>query len=114
MPTYTYYCNKCEEKFEIFFYIADYQSCPKCILCKSKQTERSYQDDISSVSASVKKHDSELKTLGDIADRNRDKLSNDHKAYLHNQHNSYKHIESDKKLPSGMSRIKKPPKTKWT
>jgi hypothetical protein len=63
--------------------------------------------------ASVKKSDSELKTIGDLARRNSDKFSDDEKTHLYNKHNSYKYEESTKQLPSGMSRLKKPKKTKW-
>jgi putative FmdB family regulatory protein len=113
MPTYTYICNSCSKKFELFFYIKDYIASPKCSLCNSKQTERSYADDVSSIQGSIKKHDSELKTIGDLANRNRDRLSDDQKQTLYSKHNSYKST-NDNVLPKGMNRIKKPPKTKWT
>lgn len=114
MPTYTYICNKCNNKFELFFNIADYLEHPKC-KCGSQKTNRSYEDDMTTISSSVKKADSELKTVGDLANRNRDRMSEDHKHSLYMKHNSYKEQESIKDLPSGMSRIKKPKeKIKWT
>lgn len=113
MPTYSYYCNNCEKDFELFFYIKDYQDQPKCNLCKSNQTYRQYAKDISTQAASVKKSDSELKTLGDLANRNRDKLTEDQKQSLHDKHNSYKEQSSTKELPTGMTRLKKQPKSKW-
>jgi putative FmdB family regulatory protein len=113
MPTYTYCCSKCSEKFELFFYIKDYIESPQCPYCKDSLAERSYIDDVSSVQNSVIKHDSELKTVGDLANRNRDRMSNDQKQSLYNRHNSYKDTQQ-KPLPQGMHRIKKPPKTKWT
>lgn len=114
MPTYTYYCDDCKKRFECFFYIKDYNPSPKCLLCKSKKTSRSYIDDITTIASSVKKSDSELKTLGDLANRNRDRLSNDQKNNLFQKHNAYKETESTKELPKGMSRIKKPKqKIKW-
>lgn len=63
------------------------------------------------ISSCIKKHDSELKTIGDLANRNNDKFSEDKKASLRNKHNEYKEDTSyQKELPSGMSRIKKPRK----
>lgn len=113
MPTYTYCCNQCKKKFELFFYIKDYIPTPTCLFCSSKETERSYHDDIGSVQGSIIKHDSELKTVGDLANRNRDRMSSDQKQELHNKHNSYKD-QAVKPLPKGMNRISKGPKPKWT
>lgn len=112
MPTYTYLCNKCNKKFELFFYIKDYQPNPVCSLCSSKKTERSYADDVVSVQGSIIKHDSELKTIGDLANRNRDKMSKDQKQELYSKHNSYKD-QPMKPLPKGMTRVPKGPKIKW-
>jgi len=115
MPTYTYLCNKCNKNFELFSYIKNYTENPKCTYCNSnKNTHRSYVDDVLTQSASVKKADSELKTLGDLAKRNTDRLSSDEKTHLYIKHNSYKeNAPEDKPLPTGMSRLKKPPKIKW-
>lgn len=113
MPTYTYLCDSCSKKFELFFSIRDYLPSPCCTFCKSKSTNRSYIDDISSVQGSVIKSDSDLKTVGDLANRNRDRMSNDQKSELYTKHNSYKE-QNTKPLPKGMNRIPKPPKTKWT
>jgi putative FmdB family regulatory protein len=115
MPTYTYICNKCEKKFELFASFSDYKEHPKCQHCSAKNTDRSYEDDVINVSCSIKKHSSELKTLGDLANRNRDSLSDDQRMSLHEKHNSYKDPEEIANLPKGMSQIKKPKtKTKWT
>lgn len=113
MPTYTYFCDKCSKDFELFFYIKDYDPNPKCLFCKSKETNRLYSADISSQYASVKKSDNELKTIGDIAMRNSERMSEDEKTHLYIKHNSYKEDISQKQLPSGMSRVKKQPKIKW-
>ena len=113
MPTYSYTCSKCKNDFELFFFIKDYQEHPKCCNCNSDKTHRLYMNDISTQIASVKKSDSELKTIGDLANRNRDRMSEDEKTSLHKKHNSYKETPSDKPLPKGMSRMKKGPKTIW-
>lgn len=114
MPTYSYLCEQCDHHFELFFYIKDYQEHPKCEKCSSLETIRRYTDDVSTQSASVRKSDSELKTVGDLANRNRDRLSDDEKAYLNKKHNEYKETENLKPLPKGMSRIPKGKKIKWT
>jgi putative FmdB family regulatory protein len=114
MPTYSYSCNKCNKSFELFFYIKDYIQQPKCPLCSSKQTNRCYIEDVSTLSSSVKKADSELSNLGDLANRNRDRMSDDQKQFLFQKHNEYREDKSSTDLPSGMSRMKKQPKIKWT
>jgi putative FmdB family regulatory protein len=114
MPTYSYICEKCKSNFELFFYIKDYTEKPSCPKCLSNQTLRNYLEDILTQNTSIKQLDSELKTLGDLANRNRDRLSEDEKISLHKKHNNYKENKPDKPLPKGMSRIKKEPKTKWT
>lgn len=114
MPSYSYTCLNCNCCFELFAYIKDYDPNPKCSSCNSKKTERNYITDLQTINASVKKSDSELRTIGDLANRNRDKLSEDQKLELHNKHNSYKEQQSDKPLPKGMTRLKKQPKIKWT
>lgn len=115
MPTYSYSCTKCNTNFELFFYIKDYIEKPKCSRCNCQNTFRRYADDVLTQSATIKKSDTELKTIGDLAKRNSDKLSDDEKIHLHNKHNSYKYDGEISNLPSGMSRVKKPPKpAKWT
>ena len=113
MPTYSYSCNKCNKDFELFLSMKDYIEQPRCPSCNSVKTCRRYIDDVSTLNASVKKADSELKTLGDIANRNRDRMSDDQKQALSEKHNAYRDNEILKDLPAGMSRMKKQPKTKW-
>ena len=115
MPTYTYKCDKCNSKFELFSSIANYIEHPSCPSCAMQRTARSYEDDLIGLACSVKKHSSELKTIGDLANRNRDLLSGDEKISLYEKHNSYKDKNEPLNLPKGMSEIKKPKtKTKWT
>lgn len=114
MPTYTYFCKTCTSSFDLFASIRDYKEKAKCPHCEEICT-RDYHEDMLTLSSSVKKSDSELATLGDIANRNRDRLSDDEKVALHHKHNSYKEGFSKNDLPKGMSRMKKPKKKiKWT
>jgi len=114
MPTYTYYCEKCKKSFELFSSIREYDPEPTCLLCKKTKAHRDYIVDVATQSASVKKSDNELKTIGDLAMRNSERMSNDQKTDLYIKHNSYKEEKTETKpLPKGMSRIKKPPKPKW-
>jgi hypothetical protein len=71
-------------------------------------------DDVLSQSTSIRKSDSELNTIGDLAKRNSDRMSEDEKIHLYQKHNSYKFEHGTKELPTGMNRIKKPPKPKWS
>lgn len=114
MPTYSYICDDCSHNFEMFFHIKDYVERPKCSRCQSKNTGRRYIDDVLTQSSSIKKADSELKTIGDLAKRNSDRMSEDEKIHLYQKHNSYKHDEGTKDLPTGMNRVKKPTKPKWS
>ena len=115
MPTYTFCCDKCKHKFELFFTIRSYkdkQVCAKCGLTAS----RSYEDDLGSINTSVKLADCEVKTLDHLAKRNNERFSEDQKHHLYVKHNSYKEgFDKTKSLPTGMSRIDRPKsKTKWT
>jgi len=113
MPTYSYFCEHCNKEFELFFYIKDYQPTPKCCECKKKAI-RQYVKDVSTLNASVRKADNELKTIGDLAKRNSERMSSDEKTHLYMKHNSYKEDKIEEKpLPQGMSRIKKGSKTIW-
>ena len=105
MPCYTFKCVDCEYKFEIICSYSDYTDEQKCSKCLSINTARCYRDDLSNLGASVKLADSELKTIGDLAKRNSERFSNDHKESLRIKHNSYKQI-GDKSLPPGMERMR--------
>ena len=116
MPLYSYICNACDGFFEIVCSYADYDKNKdkvKCPACQSKKVERDIND-VASLNTSVKKSDNELKTIGDLARRNTDKMSEDQKASLYAKHNSYKEQPNNKPLPKGMSRMKRTKnKTKW-
>lgn len=113
MPTYSYHCEKCDHSFELFSTIKNYNPSPKCINCESVDTHRLYIKDVITQSTAVKKSDSELKTIGDLALRNSERMSEDQKTDLYIKHNSYKYEDNMKELPSGMNRVKKPERPKW-
>jgi len=113
MPTYTFFCEKCEKVFELVCSIREYTDKPVCEFCKSKNVIRRYIEDLSTLNTSIKKNDSELKTLGDLANRNRDRLSDDEKIHLYNRHNEYKEETPKTELPKNMTRMKKTKGTKW-
>lgn len=112
MPEYSYICSKCNNKFSLISSINKYKEHPACDKCGS-ECSRNYSIDLITLNASVKKSDSELKTIGDLAKRNSDRMSDDQKNALYMKHNSYKDESDLKPLPSGMSRVKKGPKIKW-
>lgn len=113
MPEYSFGCEKCGCKFSVVMSIQKYTSKQKCTECGSLQTSRLYSEDLASLATSIKKSDNELKTIGDLARRNSERMSDDQKISLYQKHNAYKEEPSKKELPKGMSRIKKPPKPKW-
>jgi hypothetical protein len=77
-------------------------------------SHRLYIEDVATQNLSVKKGDSELKTIGDLAQRNTERMSEDHKHYLQQKHNDYKINKEDTPLPKNMYRPTKTKKTKWT
>lgn len=113
MPIYSYKCDKCNHIFELFFNISSYVEHPRCVKCNATNANREYVLDASTQVSFVKKSDSELKTIGDLAMRNTERMSDDEKSSLYMKHNSYKDEQDLKPLPSGMSRVKKQPKTIW-
>lgn len=112
MPEYSYICAHCNNSFSLFFTIDLYEPNPRCNKCKH-QCCRDYETDLVTLNTSVKKSDCELKTIGDLAKRNSDRMSDDQKHALYMKHNSYKDEKDLKPLPSGMSRVKKGQKIKW-
>lgn len=114
MPKYSFLCESCGKSFHIDCSIKDYCDTKiVCAHCNSDNISRDFQSDISSSYFSIKKHDSELKTIGDLANRNSERFSEDKKNYLFNKHNEYRKDEHGK-LPEGMTRIKKTKKINWS
>lgn len=105
MPEYTYICDSCGLKTEVFFTIKDYTDTINCSC--SSMMRRSYQDDLGGLTNSIIKTDDELSTIGDLANRNRDRMSNDEKAHLYKKHNAYKDDYTGFKLPKGMTSMRK-------
>lgn len=113
MPEYSYRCEICQTTFSIVCSMREYNENHLCDKCGSN-CYRDYIEDLSTLNTAVKLGDSELKTLGHLAQRNTEKMSEDQRNELYRKHNSYKEDVSEKPLPKGMSRIKKPPKIQWT
>lgn len=112
MPEYSYICTNCNLHFSLMSSISNYIEHPLCLKCDAT-CYRDYGTDLITLNASVRKSDSELKTIGDLAQRNSDKMSTDEKYALYKKHNAYKDEKDLKPLPTGMSRVKKGPKMKW-
>ena len=113
MPEYSYRCDTCQFTFSLVCSIKEYTDFHFCETCGNK-CSRDYLEDLSTLNTSIKLGDNDLKTLGHLAQRNTDRMSEDQRNDLYRKHNSYKEEVSEKVLPKGMSRIKKPPKVKWT
>ena len=112
MPEYSFLCNNCGNKFSIIATYKQYEAATiKCTSCQHTNIDRDYTTDFSGMYGGVIKSDTDIK-LGDLANRNRDRMSADEKNHLYKKHNEYK--GGSQELPKGMSKIKKGPKTKWT
>lgn len=113
MPTYSFRCKKCGV-FEVYVSIHKYDGTSKCPTCNKKTSDRALDIDVTpEIFGGVVKSDSEI-TIGDLANRNRDRFSDDKKAELTKKHNEYKNTPSERELPSGMSRMKKPEDISFT
>lgn len=113
MPTYTYQCSECSNVFELFSTISDYKDTVPCTNCSCKKSFRLLAEDALTLNGSVRLGDDEVKTLGHLAKRNTERMSEDEKQAIWAKNNAYKETPSDKPLPKGMTRLKKQQKVKW-
>jgi transcription initiation factor TFIIIB Brf1 subunit/transcription initiation factor TFIIB len=108
MPEYSFQCQKCAFEFSKVWSIADYDTRitnVKCPFCKSKKVCRDYEEDKVVVNYIGGLH--ECETIGEYADKQTAKLSEDEK----NERLAgfvTKKQGGMKELPSGMSRMKDP------
>jgi hypothetical protein len=105
MPEYTFYCDikkgGCDHHFTLIMLMCDYsprQVCPKCR--KIEPVCRNYQEDLAQ--GQVVKGDDEI-TLGQLAQRNTERMSKDEREALTRKHNAYKENKPYPELPPGMS-----------
>jgi hypothetical protein len=108
MPLYSYECNKntggCGHQFQLVSSMDNYNPSPPCSFCK--RTEFVCRDLLADLpTTNVKKSDNEI-TLGHLADRNTERMSEEHKQELTKKHNAYKYEEPTKILPKGMTRLR--------
>lgn len=97
MPNYSYICQNCDHSFEQFFHLKDYTGKTiKCVKCGKKKAVRDFMTDALTQSRSVKKSDTEI-TLGHLAHRNTEKMSEDEKRSLYYKHNSYRQPDENEK-----------------
>ena len=76
MPTYCYFCEKCEINFEHFSYMCESNLIPECPECKkSKKVRRDFCSENVTVCNGIK-------TIGSIADKNAATFSEDKKESL--------------------------------
>jgi len=116
MPEYTFQCDEeyggCGHTFTKYMSIQNYtdkQTCPTC--SKRKTIRRKLCDDLLSINAGIKKSDDEV-TVGHLASRNTERMSDDEKSHLTHKHNEYRYTKPEHDLPDGMSRIGDPGKRK--
>lgn len=107
MPTYTYFCDDCQQYFEKFALMCDYtdsETCPTCNSCRNVIRALGY--DISTVHRTVVAGDNEI-NLGQLADRNTQRMSRDEKIDKFYEQNKYKYEGPETDLPTGMTRVHK-------
>ena len=95
MPEYSYTCLKCNTKFSVIKSISDYKPKEKCPECKLiGEVIRDLETDWNSLVGAVVRGDDQI-TVGELAKRNTERLSNDEKAALTHKHKTegYETIE---------------------
>lgn len=113
MPEYSYKCDKCAISFNTICSIQSYKEHIECGNCGSL-CSRDYDTDLPTIQTSIKLATSEIKTLGHLAQRNTETMSQDQKDELYRKHNAYREDAPEKPLPKGMTRLKKQQKIQWT
>ena len=111
MPTYSFKCFEedggCGHSFEVVMSMSEYKDRQKCPACrKVKGVHRDYTND--PINAQVILGDSEIKTVGHLAGRNRDKMSDEEKTLIKQKSTTYleqRRLETNKNLPPGMKRL---------
>ena len=109
MPTYDFECQKCGEVHEVYKRfneakpdtVSDLELDEPC--CEGNSEVK--QVILQAPHFSVRAASSEIKNLVQLAERNSETLSNDHKMAIHAK-NKTKRIPSSKDLPDGMVRVK--------
>lgn len=101
MPTYTFECtienDGCGYSWETFLLMSDYHpnNFPECPSCGQKEaTRRNFEADLPRAKV-------ETLTVGALAEKNSDRLSQDEKDAIWHRDNAYK-FQPTKKLPKGM------------
>lgn len=90
MPIYTFKCQKCNEQFEINCLMSDYPSLkPDCPQCSSLECVRDYQTDLENSTTGVKLSEDQL-TVGHLAYRNTERMSQDERSKIYLETNAYK------------------------
>lgn len=85
MPAYDFICQDCEHTFELVMSMSAYclpSCCPKC---NKQSVARVYTEP----TTNIIRGDHQI-TVGELAERNRDRYSDDQKIALHKKHNEYR------------------------
>lgn len=93
MPFYNFQCEQCLHTFELFMGMSDYHIPDQCPKCNNQGAVKRIFDGCPSVS------NGEPKTLGALADKNADKLSEAEKMALNYKHTEYLRNRPAPKLP---------------
>jgi predicted nucleic acid-binding Zn ribbon protein len=112
MPTYTFECVKedggCGEIFEEYMLMSDYSenNFPHCPKCQNRRFIRR------NFAADTTRGFVETNTLGSLAEKNTDKMSDDQKQVLYEQHHDYLINKNRPELPKHMQYLQDPSRFK--
>lgn len=95
MPTYSFHCETCNNDFDLFMTISAYQMPAECPECKANKIVRSYVPP----TGCVKKGDDEI-TVGHLAHRNTERMSEDRKESIYVKNNAYRENPPPFKKPA--------------
>lgn len=101
MAEYSFICAKCDNTFSIFEHRTKYTGKAKCPKCKKISKQRDFSADLPL--DNIIKGDDQLKTVGDLAKRNTDRLSPDEKRHILAKRDANKIMNPN--LPKGMKRM---------
>lgn len=103
MPEYTFQCKSCNFQFNEFWQVSQYDKKIKklkCTSCGSKDVYRNYIED--NVYGGVR----EVKTVGQLAERNEKRLGKEQVQKIRESHKSSRNrADTEVKMPGGMRRI---------
>lgn len=108
MPFYSYFCKKCEQEFDVFMRISEFdeeRNKQKCPECGSKKVAQDIAADWATGYAGYTTSLADCKTLGRYAELNRKKYGNEKSDLMEKSFETKKEYKDN--LSEGMTRVHK-------